>query len=179
MPPSTTTTTTGGTDTATTYDNVLDTARRVAELEHQRAQDALYIRTLEQTRATLMRDAQSAARARGEVARAVEGEREAQRGRAEAEAVRDEAVRMVRVERERAERAEVRVRALEGALGVAERRVGELEVEVEGRGGGGRSWRVGLRRRSLRVLRRDATLFPLRLSIPVIAQGCLARFNCV
>ena len=133
MPPSTTTTTTtSGTDTATTYDNVLDTARRVAELEHQRAQDALYIRTLEQTRATLMRDAQSAARARGEVARAVEGEREAQRGRAEAEAVRDEAVRMVRVERERAERAEVRVRALEGALGVVERRVGELEVEVEG-----------------------------------------------
>ena len=131
-PTSTTTTTSGTGPVMTTYDNVLDTARRVAELEHQRAQDALYIRTLEQTRATLIRDAQSAARARGEAARAVEGEHEARRGRDEAEAVRDEAVRRERAERERAERAEERVRALEGALGVAGVRVRELEVEVEG-----------------------------------------------
>jgi hypothetical protein len=130
--------------TTTTYDNVLDTARRLAELEHQRAQDTIYIRTLEQTRATLMRDAQSAARARGEAERAVEGEREARRGRTGAEVERDEAVRRAGVERARAERAEARVRALEAALGVAGVRVQELEEVVEGERRRREEWESGL-----------------------------------
>src|SRR6266404_3834340 len=47
-----------------TYDRVLDTARQLAELERLRAQDAAYIRLLEQGRATLARDAHAGARER-------------------------------------------------------------------------------------------------------------------
>jgi hypothetical protein len=55
---------------------VLDTARRLAELERQRAQDATYIRTLEQARGTLQREAASVGRERARVeerVRAFEG----------------------------------------------------------------------------------------------------------
>jgi hypothetical protein len=132
------------TTTAPTYDKVLDTARRLAELELQRAQDMIYIRTLEQTRATLMRDAQSAARARTEADRAVVGEREARRGRGEAEAARDEAVRVAGLERGRAERAEGRVRALEARLEDAGVRVRELEEVVEVERRRREEWECGL-----------------------------------
>jgi hypothetical protein len=142
-PPSSTTAT-GTATTTTPYDKVLDTARRLAELELQRAQDMIYIRTLEQTRATLMHDAQAAARARAEAERAVLGEREARRGRAEAEAARDEAVRGAGVERVRAERAEARVRALEDALERAGERVRELEGVVEGEKLRREEWESGL-----------------------------------
>src|SRR6266566_6425444 len=70
-PPTSSSSSTVTANTMTAYDNVLDTARRLAELELQRTQDQIYIRTLEQTRATLMRDAQSATRARVEVEKAV------------------------------------------------------------------------------------------------------------
>ena len=125
-PPSTSSTT-----PTAAYDKVLDTARRLAELETQRAQDQIYIRTLEQTRATLMRDAQSAARARAEAERAVVGERDAKRRREEAEVERDEAVRVAEVEWARAERAEGRVGELEDKLRDSEERVSELESVVD------------------------------------------------
>lgn len=150
VPPPSSSTTATGTATATTtttttpYDRVLDTARRLAELELQRAQDMIYIRTLEQTRATLMHDAQAATRARAEAERAVLGEREARRGRAEAEVARDEAVRAAGVERGRAERAEARVRALEGALERAGERVRELEGVVEAEKLRREEWESGL-----------------------------------
>ena len=147
VPPPNSSTTATGTATATTttpYDRVLDTARRLAELELQRAQDMIYIRTLEQTRATLMHDAQAATRARAEAERAVLGEREARRGRAEAEVARDEAVRAAGVERGRAERAEARVRALEGALERAGERVRELEGVVEAEKLRREEWESGL-----------------------------------
>jgi chromosome segregation ATPase len=128
----------------TAYDKVLDTARRLAELESQRSQDQIYIRTLEQTRATLMRDAQSAARARAEAERAIAGEREARRRREEAEVARDEAVRVVGVERARAERAEGRVREVENRLRGSEERVGELEDALEGERKRRIEWESGL-----------------------------------
>jgi len=123
---------------------VLDTARRLAELEAQRAQDRVYIRTLEQTRAALTRDAQSTARARAEAERAGAGERDARRGRDEAEIGRDEALRVAGLERDRAEEAEVRVRVLEGALRDAQGRISELEgvVAVEKRTR--EEWEAGL-----------------------------------
>ncbi|KAI9461042.1 hypothetical protein F5148DRAFT_1286754 [Russula earlei] len=129
---------------ASSYDAVLDTARRLAELEHQRAQDAAYIRSLEQARASLLRDAQSTARARAEAERATAGEREAGRGRAAAEAARAEAERVVGSERARAERAEARVRTLEAALGVAAERVRELEGALEGERRRREEWERGL-----------------------------------
>ncbi|KAH9963314.1 hypothetical protein BC827DRAFT_1266596 [Russula dissimulans] len=129
---------------STTYDKVLDTARRLAELERQRAQDQAYIRTLEQARATLLRDAQGAARARAEAERAAVGEREARRERAAAEAARAEAERVVGVERGRAERAEARLGALEVALGVAVERVGELEGLFERERRCREEWESGL-----------------------------------
>jgi hypothetical protein len=130
--------------TTTAYDKVLDTARRLAELELQRAQDQIYIRTLEQTRATLVRDAQSAARARVEAERAVVGERDAKRGREGAEGARDEAVRVAGAERARAERAEGRVRELENALRDSEERVCELESAVDGERKRREDWESGL-----------------------------------
>lgn len=132
------------TTAAAAYDNVLDTARRLAELELQRAQDQIYIRTLEQTRATLMRDAQSAARARAEAERAVVGEREARRAREEAVVGRDEAVRLVGFERDRAERAEGRVRTLENALRDSEERVRELVSAVDRERQRREEWESGL-----------------------------------
>jgi len=91
-----------------------------------------------------MRDAQSAARARADAERAVVGEREARRGRGEAEAARDEAVRVAGLERERAERAEARVRALEAGLEGAGERVRELEEVVEGERRRREEWESGL-----------------------------------
>jgi hypothetical protein len=132
------------TTTTTGYDKVLDTARRLAEQESQRAQDQIYIRTLEQTRTTLMRDAQSAARARVEAEKAVAGERDARRGRDEAVVARDEAVRVAGTERARAERAEGRVRALENALRDSEERVRELESAVDGERKRREEWEGGL-----------------------------------
>lgn len=132
------------TTAAAAYDNVLDTARRLAELELQRAQDQIYIRALEQTRATLMRDAQSAARARAEAERAVVGEREARRAREEAVVGRDEAVRLVGFERDRAERAEGRVRTLENALRDSEERVRELVSAVDRERQRREEWESGL-----------------------------------
>lgn len=144
-PPTTTTSSSTAAKTTTTaYDNVLDTARRLAELESQRAQDQIYIRTLEQTRATLMRDAQSATRARAEAERAMVGERDARRARDEAEGARDEAVRVVGLERARAERAEGRVRELEDRLRVSEERASELESELEGERKRRVEWESGL-----------------------------------
>jgi len=145
-PPTSSSTVTAAKTTTTTaaYDKVLDTARRLAELELQRAQDQIYIRTLEQTRTTLMRDAQSAARARVEADRAVTGEREAKRGREEAEVKRDEAVRVAGIERARAEKAEGRVRELENALRDSEERVSELENVVEGEKKRREEWESGL-----------------------------------
>ena len=130
--------------TTAAYDRVLDTARRLAELELQRAQDQIYIRTLEQTRATVMRDAQSATRARVEAERAVLGERAAKRGRKEAEVARDEAVRLAGFERARAGRAEGRVRELENALRGSEERVCELESVVDGERKRREEWESGL-----------------------------------
>ena len=72
------------------------------------------------------------------------GEREARRARAEAEAARDEAVRVAGLERGRAERAEARVRALEAALGSAGERVRELEGVVEGEKLRREEWESGL-----------------------------------
>jgi hypothetical protein len=140
-PPPATTSTSG---TVTGYDKVLDTARRLAELEIQRSQDQIYIRTLEQTRATLMRDAQSATRARAEAERALAGEREAKRRRDEAEVARDEAVRLVGLERARAGRAEGRVGELEDALRVCGERVCELENGLEGERKRRDEWECGL-----------------------------------
>jgi chromosome segregation ATPase len=141
-PPTTNSSTANTTTTA--YDRVLDTARRLAELESQRSQDQIYIRTLEQTRATLMRDAQSAARARAEAERAMAGERDARRRREGAEVARDEAVRVVGVERARAERAEGRVGEVENRLRVCEERVGELEDALEGERKRREEWESGL-----------------------------------
>jgi hypothetical protein len=91
-----------------------------------------------------MRDAQSAARARVEAERAVAGERGAKRGREEAEVARDEAVRVAGFERDRAERAEGRVRALENALRDSEERVRELESVVDGERKRREEWEGGL-----------------------------------
>ncbi|KAI0276897.1 hypothetical protein BGY98DRAFT_983048 [Russula aff. rugulosa BPL654] len=119
--------------TTTAYDTVLDTARRLAELELQRSQDQIYIRTLEQTRATACG-----------AERAMAGEREAKRRREEAEVERDEAVRVVAVERARAERAEGRVREVKNRLRVSEERVSELENELEGERKRRAEWESGL-----------------------------------
>ena len=127
-----------------TYDKVLDTARRLAELEQQRAQDQAYIRTLEQARTTLLRDAQGAARARAEAERAAMGEREARWESGAAVAARVEAERVAGVERARAERAEARVGALEVALGAAGERVRELEGLFERERRCREEWESGL-----------------------------------
>jgi len=91
-----------------------------------------------------MRDAQSATRARAEAERAVAGERDARRGREVAEVARDEAVRVAGLERDRAERAKARVRALESALRDAQERVSELEGIVEGEKRRREEWEGGL-----------------------------------
>ena len=143
-PPSAPTSSSSTANTTTAYDKVLDTARRLAELETQRAQDQIYIRTLEQTRATLMRDAQSAARARAEAERAVAGERDARRARDEAVLERDEAVRVAGLERERAERAEGRERAIGNALRGEEERAHALECALEEERKRREEWESGL-----------------------------------
>jgi hypothetical protein len=91
-----------------------------------------------------MRDAQSAARARAEAERAVVGERDAKRGKEEAEVERDEAVRVAGLERARAERAEGRVRELENALRDSEERVCELESVVDGERKRRQEWENGI-----------------------------------
>jgi hypothetical protein len=91
-----------------------------------------------------MRDAQSAARARAEAERAVVGERDAKRGKEEAEVERDEAVRVAGLERTRAERAEGRVRELENALRDSEERVCELESVVDGERKRREEWENGI-----------------------------------
>jgi hypothetical protein len=128
------------------YDRVLDTAQRLAELELQRSQDQIYIRTLEQTRTTLMRDAQSATRARAEAERALAGERDARRARDESEALvaRDEAVRAAAGERARAEAAEGRVGEIERRWRECVERVRELESELEGERKRRAEWESGL-----------------------------------
>lgn len=130
-----------------TYDTVRDTVRQLAELERLRAQDAAYIRTLEHSRATLVRDLHAAARAQAEADRAAAGERESaeRRWRGEAEvAARVEAEVGVGRERERAERAEARVRALEEALKAAGERIVELEGAVERERKCREEWESGL-----------------------------------
>jgi hypothetical protein len=137
-------------NTDSNYNNVLDTARRLAELERQRAQDAAYIRTLEHARVTLQRDAQNAASTAAAAARAraeAEAEAEAQRVtvRGVGEAVGRERVRVERAE-ERAcalervlEEARERIRVLEGVVECERRRREEWErgLEVLALGGGG------------------------------------------
>jgi hypothetical protein len=118
-----------GSSSASSYDNVLDTARQLAELVRLRAQDAVYIRTLEQTRTKQAREIHNAARERAEAEKAAAGVREEQMRRVEGE--RAEAVRVAGCERERAERAEARVKMLEKALVDAAERIKELEGAVE------------------------------------------------
>ena len=137
-PPST------GSSSNVDYSNVLDTTRRLAELERQRAQDAAYIRTLEHTRATLQRDAQTAAstaaaRARAEAEAEVEA-RSAARRAAEVES----AAAAVGRERARAERAEERARALERVLEEVRERVLVLEGVVESERRRREEWECGL-----------------------------------
>ncbi|KAI0301927.1 hypothetical protein B0F90DRAFT_1667758 [Multifurca ochricompacta] len=129
-PPMATTTTAIQTPSSpSSYDKVFDTARQLAELERLRAQDAAYIRTLEQTRTTLVRDMHTAARERAEVERGAASVREEQRRREEA--ARMEVERELSKERERAARAEGRVGALEEALRAIREKVVELENTVE------------------------------------------------
>jgi chromosome segregation ATPase len=126
-----------------TYDRVLDTARQLAELERLRAQDAAYIRLLEQGRATLVRDAHAGARERAATstsAASTVAHEEQQQQRRKA----DEAERSMKAERERAERAEMRARALEEALSAARARVAELEGEVESERRRREEWESGL-----------------------------------
>lgn len=131
-----------------TYNRVLDTAQQLAELERLRAQDAAYIRLLEQGRATLVRDAHAGARERAaaSIPPAVpQEEQQQQRRKAE------EAERAMRAERERAERAEMRVRALEEALGVAKARVVELEGAVASEQKRREEWESGLEQLAMGV----------------------------
>src|ERR1700761_244805 len=131
------------TSSSSTYNRVLDTAQQLAELERLRAQDAAYIRLLEQGRATLVRDAHAEARSRAAspaltTSAVTQEEQQHQRKRA------DEAERAMKAERERAEKAEMRVRALEEALGAARARVTELEGEVERERRRREEWESGL-----------------------------------
>lgn len=124
---------------------MLDTARQLAELERLRAQDAAYIRLLEQGRATLVRDAHAGARERAAASTSAastiahdEQLQLQQRRKA------DEAERAMKAERERAERAEMRVHVLEEALSTARARVAELEGEVESERRRREEWESGL-----------------------------------
>ena len=123
---------------------MLDVARRLAELERERAQDTAYIRSLELANATLQREKRSAGeaaavRARAEAEAVCAAEVERVRGRAEAE--REE---VVWGERARAERAEERVRALERLLEEARERCCVLEGVLEGERRRREEWECGL-----------------------------------
>jgi len=135
------------TSTAPTYNRVLDTAQQLAELERLRAQDAAYIRLLEQGRATLVRDAHAEARLRAAASAPTTSATDQQQQRKRA----DEAERAMKAERERAEKAEMRVRALEEALGVARARVAELESEVERERRRREEWECGLEQLAMGV----------------------------
>lgn len=140
-----------GTSGTHTYSRVLDTAQQLAELERLRAQDAAYIRLLEQGRATLVRDAHAEARSRAATpvptttTSNVAHDEQQQRKRA------DEAERAMKAERERAEKAEMRVRALEQALSSAKARVAELEGEVESERRRRDEWESGLEQLAMGV----------------------------
>jgi hypothetical protein len=138
--------TSGSSSSNADYNNVLNTARRLAELERQRAQDAAYIRTLEHARATLQRDAQTAASTAAAAARA-RVEAEAEVGRRKGALLRAEAegaVAAVGRERARAECAEERARGLERLLEEAGERVLVLEGVVEGERRRREEWERGL-----------------------------------
>jgi hypothetical protein len=130
-----------GTSATPTYSRVLDTAQQLAELERLRAQDAAYIRLLEQGRATLVRDAHAEARSRAATPAPTTttptAAQDEQRKRAE--------------EAERAEKAETRVRALEQALSAAKARAAELEGEVERERGRREEWESGLEQLAMGV----------------------------
>ena len=147
----------GTSATPSGYSRVLDTAQQLAELERLRAQDAAYIRLLEQGRATLARDAHADARSRAAAsaptvsAAAHDEQTQQQRKRA------DEAERAMKAERERAEKAELRVRALEQALSAAKARVAELEGEVENERRRREEWESGLEQLAMGVTGPSAT----------------------
>ena len=147
----------GTSATPSGYSRVLDTAQQLAELERLRAQDAAYIRLLEQGRATLARDAHADARSRAAgsaptVSPAAHDEQtQQQRKRA------DEVERAMKAERERAEKAELRVRALEQALSAAEARVAELEGEVENERRRREEWESGLEQLAMGMTGPSAT----------------------
>jgi hypothetical protein len=138
-----------GTSATPTYSRVLDTAQQLAELERLRAQDAAYIRLLEQGRATLVRDAHAEARSRAATPAPTTttptAAQDEQRKRAE------EAERAMKAERERAEKAETRVRALEQALSAAKARAAELEREVERERRRREEWESGLEQLAMGV----------------------------
>jgi hypothetical protein len=120
--------------TSSYYDKVLDTARQVAELTRLRALDASYIQTLEQTQKTLSNELHAAGRERAQTERQVASRREEEERKRRwevEEAVKKEAVNLTERERERAEEAERRVRALEEALKSARERIEMLEGLVE------------------------------------------------
>ena len=142
------TTASASSSSLSSYDTVLDIARRLSELERERAQDTAYIRSLKLANATLQREKQGAGgeaggvavvRARAEAQAACAAEVERVRARVEAE--RDE---MVGRERARAERAEERVRALERLVEEARERVVVLEGVVEGERRRREEWEWGL-----------------------------------
>ena len=147
----------GTSATPSGYSRVLDTAQQLAELERLRAQDAAYIRLLEQGRATLARDAHADARSRAAasaptVSPAAHDEQTQQhRKRA------DEAERAMKAERERAEKAELQVRTLEQALSAAKARVAELEGEVENERRRREEWESGLEQLAMGVTGPSAT----------------------
>ena len=142
----------GTSATPSGYSRVLDTAQQLAELERLRAQDAAYIRLLEQGRATLARDAHADARSRAAasaptVSPAAHDEQQQQQQRKRA----DEAERAMKAERERADKAELRVRALEQALDVAKARVAELESEMVSERMRREEWESGLEQLAMGV----------------------------
>lgn len=147
----------GTSATPSGYSRVLDTAQQLAELERLRAQDAAYIRLLEQGRATLARDAHADARSRAAASAptvspaAYDEQQQQQRKRA------DEAERAMKAERERAEKADLRVRALEQALSAAKARVAELEGEVENERRRREEWESGLEQLAMGVTGPSAT----------------------
>ena len=147
----------GTSATPSGYSRVLDTAQQLAELERLRAQDAAYIRLLEQGRATLARDAHADARSRAAASApavsptAHDEQQQQQRKRA------DEAERAMKAERERAEKAELRVRTLEQALSAAKARVAELEGEVENERRRREEWESGLEQLAMGVTGPSAT----------------------
>jgi len=137
------------TSTAPTYNRVLDTAQQLAELERIRAQDAAYIRLLEQGRATLVRDAHAEARSRATASTASTSSATAREEQQRKWA--DEAERATMAERERAEKAEMHVRTLEEALSTAKARVAELEGEVEKERRRREEWESGLEQLAMGV----------------------------